>query len=1571
MAKMLKSLRNAVLCGIAVAIVALSGAEIAQAQNGSFLVGGTNSTSVAFCGTTPSNVGPPGFSVTLSTSDPNFSSSWTTTVSQPWIKVTPSIGGTTPQSLIVSTDATTLPPNLSSGTITINPGAGSNEAPATISVTVNISDSGCGSTSGNLTLSAPSLTFNAAVNTQPAAQTLTITNQTGTTISLSGSASSSTGFLSLVALGSTTVSSGQSVSYQVNASTTGLTSGFSYSGSLTFTASGGGTAGAVVPVTLNYGTTGNGGLSADQPNLTFGSAANVTPGTQTITVKNNTSSTVTINSSVASGSFLSVGATSTTTVVPNGTVTFQVAVSITGLSSNAQYSGSLSFTDGVGDSLLVPVTFNYGTGATSNGVLTTNRSSLAFTIAQGGGAQVTSLLVSDNSINAITLTATTSTTTGQNWLLASPATQAVPAFNNASVTITVDPSVLGNTAGVYNGTITLTASGGQGTLTIPVILNYGGAGGTTVLTVNPTSFSVTISSGGSSVSQNLNITNTSTSNVTINVAASGSGLTISPVGQTTINAGATNQFTVFFNTATLSNGNYSGSITITPVIGTFATITIPTTLCFGTTGTCQTGGSTTITASPNPITITIPNGSLQNVTQNLTVTSNVGQIVVQAAASTITGENWLNVTPSSLSANSTATFTVTISPQFLPAGVATGSITLIPSTGTSLVVPVTVNGNSGGIAGLTITPAQLSFAYQTLTQNPPVQTLTLSTTTASSFNVAATTSTGGSWLIVTPQTVTTLGGGVGSTVTVSVNPSGLNAGTTYSGTITLTNTVTGAIQSIPVSLLVSTLPVLTLNSSGTTFVYQQGSSSFPAQQTVQVSSSGSQLSFSANVNLISGGNFLNVTPTNASTTQTLTLSLNPSVLALLTPGTYSSNVSILSASAGNSPLLYPVNLVVTNSTVLNASQGVMNFNYQIGQSQPGAQTLTITSSGQPLNFAVTAINSNCGSFLSATTPTGNTPGTVAVSVNTNGLAVGQCTGTVSITSAGSANSPLNIPVNLFISNTALLNVSPAALSATAQAGGAQQTQSVALTSTDPNNQITFTASVTPGSNFVRVQPVSGSTPSSLTLTFDPTGLAPGTYTSTLTINAAGPSNSIVANAPVSVPISFVVTSNNIASVSPTSLTFAQTFLGTPQAAQTLQIATTTAGQAFTVIATTQSAGNWLSVSPSSGSTPGSVSVTANGSNLNVGTYFGSVTIQIPGAANSPINVPVTLTVGSAQTLVVNTPNLTFTFSSGSTPSPQTVSLASTGGNVGFTTAPNGNPLFVTVTPTTGTTPANLSISLNTAVLGTLNTGSYTNQVVISSPGLVNATISVTVTVQATQAPTISTILNAASLQPGAVAPGLIVTILGANLGPTTGVGYSVGADGKMSTSVAGTTVTFDGVGSPLIFVRNDQINAIVPYEIGGRVSTNVVVTRNGQSSAGLLQTVAATSPAIFSVSQNGNGQGAILNFNSSVNGPNNPATRGSVVQIFCTGEGALVPGVATGSFTPQFAPFPKPIANVSVTIGSAPAQTTFVGEAPTLVSGVLQVNAVVPLGAGTGPQTVLLTIGPNQNITQQITVYVQ
>ena len=246
------------------------------------------------------------------------------------------------------------------------------------------------------------------------------------------------------------------------------------------------------------------------------------------------------------------------------------------------------------------------------------------------------------------------------------------------------------------------------------------------------------------------------------------------------------------------------------------------------------------------------------------------------------------------------------------------------------------------------------------------------------------------------------------------------------------------------------------------------------------------------------------------------------------------------------------------------------------------------------------------------------------------------------------------------------------------------------------------------------------------------------------------------------------------------------------------------------------------------------------------------------------------------------------------------------------------------------------------------------------------------TVSSATGPAVAAIVNAASYLHGAVSPGEIVSIFGTNIGPATGILFTPD-NGHVDTTLGDTVVMFNNVAAPLIYVSALQINAIVPYEVANSVGTsiNVTVTHGGAVSASFLVAVADTAPGIFSAFQTGNGQGAILNSNLSPNSSLNPAPMGSIVSIFATGEGLLTPQPATGSMSGPSLPLPVPNAAVSVTIGGEPAEVGYHGEAPTLVSGVLQVNVKIPTTIHSGNQLVVLTIGNHSTVLQSITVAVQ
>ena len=136
----------------------------------------------------------------------------------------------------------------------------------------------------------------------------------------------------------------------------------------------------------------------------------------------------------------------------------------------------------------------------------------------------------------------------------------------------------------------------------------------------------------------------------------------------------------------------------------------------------------------------------------------------------------------------------------------------------------------------------------------------------------------------------------------------------------------------------------------------------------------------------------------------------------------------------------------------------------------------------------------------------------------------------------------------------------------------------------------------------------------------------------------------------------------------------------------------------------------------------------------------------------------------------------------------------------------------------------------------------------------------------------------------------------------------------------------------------------------------VQVDDNGAYSNQVDVGVVATAPAIFSL---GNGQGAILNQDGSVNGPGNPAARGSYIQIYGTGEGQTNPGGVDGQFAYEaLANLPRPVAAFSLTIGGAPASYSYAGTAPRFVRRFLTGECAGPgQSLAPGNQPVILKIG--------------
>jgi uncharacterized protein (TIGR03437 family) len=190
----------------------------------------------------------------------------------------------------------------------------------------------------------------------------------------------------------------------------------------------------------------------------------------------------------------------------------------------------------------------------------------------------------------------------------------------------------------------------------------------------------------------------------------------------------------------------------------------------------------------------------------------------------------------------------------------------------------------------------------------------------------------------------------------------------------------------------------------------------------------------------------------------------------------------------------------------------------------------------------------------------------------------------------------------------------------------------------------------------------------------------------------------------------------------------------------------------------------------------------------------------------------------------------------------------------------------------------------------------------------------------------------------------------------------------VSTTLSGTRVLFDNVAAPVLYASSGQTSVIVPYEVAGKQSTQMVVEYAGGRSSPMTVPVLQSKPALFSANASGRGQGAILNADNSYNSASAPADKGGVVQLFGTGEGPIDPPGVTGRLSTSVVP--RILLPTQVTIGGQNARVLYAGAAPGAVGGLFQINAEIPQDAGSGAQEIIVIIG-NTRSQSGVTVAVR
>ncbi|MBI4910360.1 MAG: hypothetical protein HY820_42475 [Acidobacteria bacterium] len=530
----------------------------------------------------------------------------------------------------------------------------------------------------------------------------------------------------------------------------------------------------------------------------------------------------------------------------------------------------------------------------------------------------------------------------------------------------------------------------------------------------------------------------------------------------------------------------------------------------------QAGYIPPITVAPSSLSFSVAAGSPAQ-TQTILVDTK-GYVTPFTVA--VSSAPWLKATPAV--AFTSAVLAVTVDPAGLAANTYTATITLSSeSASNSPRIPVTLTIAAPPRPTLTLTPLLFSFDYETGGEVPAPASFTVHSSGAP-FNFSAVTSTndGANWLRLAASS-----GVTPSTLDISVNPSGLSAGT-YTGRITVSAPAAGnSPQSIPVTLTV-TSPAVTSNllvspQAGLEFTFQTGGAG-PAVQNLFIASSGDAITFTAAAN--SSSRWLSVQPAQGTTNAVLAVAVDPSGLSA---GQYEGSVTV---TGGGQTVTVPVRFAVTQPAppALQTDTTRVIWSTPAGVAPPPSPVRVINAGASPVTFNVLASTDDSAGWLTASRTEASAdaqhPATIVITADPSSLGPGVYSGKVEISAPPQA--PIIIPVALAVSAGKKLVLSQQSMSFTAAAGRPSSALPQDLSVLSLGGAISWTASVTAGANWLSLSQSSGSVSAGslnrVQVNINSQSLAPGEYHGEIVFDSPD-----VDNRPEKVTVVLVVRSANV------------------------------------------------------------------------------------------------------------------------------------------------------------------------------------------------------------------------------------------------------------------------------------------------------------------------------------------------------------------------------------------------------------------------------------------------------------
>jgi uncharacterized protein (TIGR03437 family) len=165
-------------------------------------------------------------------------------------------------------------------------------------------------------------------------------------------------------------------------------------------------------------------------------------------------------------------------------------------------------------------------------------------------------------------------------------------------------------------------------------------------------------------------------------------------------------------------------------------------------------------------------------------------------------------------------------------------------------------------------------------------------------------------------------------------------------------------------------------------------------------------------------------------------------------------------------------------------------------------------------------------------------------------------------------------------------------------------------------------------------------------------------------------------------------------------------------------------------------------------------------------------------------------------------------------------------------------------------------------------------------------------------PKITAVLNGASRTAEPMAPGTLVVLAGEYLGPDDPL-VTTPTAGVVPGTLADIRVRFDGMAAPVLYASSSEVGVIVPNRIHGANVSQVQIENSFGASDPVPVQVVNASPALFTVDGSGQGQASAINADGVINGPDAPASPGTLLVLAATGLGHTQSTVSDGTIPAQ------------------------------------------------------------------------